>query len=122
MSKRKVSAADSTIGKNLAFFRNMAGLTQQQVAEQLNLNRTTYTKYETGVSEPSFDTLKKIASIFDIDVATLIQDDDAAAVSDITQDEYEISPEERLMLRRYKHLSMEKRGEVVSFINDLSEN
>lgn len=59
MPKRKCSNVDVSFGANIAAYRKMCGFTQQQVADMLNLNRTTYTKYETGVSEPSIEIMKK---------------------------------------------------------------
>ena len=45
---------------------------QQQMADLLNISRSTYTYYETGNSEPSYDKLKKLADIFDIDFNTIL--------------------------------------------------
>ena len=73
MPKRKTSSIDTSLGKNLAFYRKMAGLTQQQVADALNLNRTTYTKYETGASEPGIEMLKRIAVVLDTDISLLVR-------------------------------------------------
>lgn len=70
----------SNDGKNSSFalrlkqHRELCSLTQQQVADILNINRTTYTKYETGVSEPSHEVLKKIVSIFGTDYNSLFGD------------------------------------------------
>lgn len=39
-------------------------LLQKDVAEKLGINRTTYVKYETGVTEPDFRTLVLLAELF----------------------------------------------------------
>lgn len=54
--------------------RVQCGLTQQEVANRLGIDRTTYTKYETGKSEPSFDALQKIAELLQIPVTELLQE------------------------------------------------
>lgn len=54
--------------------RVQCGLTQQEIANRLGIDRTTYTKYETGKSEPSFDTLQKIAELLQIPVTELLQE------------------------------------------------
>ena len=41
----------------------------------LNLNRSTYTKYETSVSEPSLEILLKIADIFGVEPNDLLRTD-----------------------------------------------
>ena len=66
MPKRKCSNVNQSFGKNLVKYRKLCGFTQQEIADILNLNRTTYTKYETGVSEPSFEILKKIVAVYGV--------------------------------------------------------
>ena len=63
MPKRKISSVDASLGRNLLYYRKLAGLTQQQMAEALNINRTTYTKYETGDSEPSVEMMRYISAL-----------------------------------------------------------
>lgn len=50
----------------LRALRKERGWTQRYVADKLGIHCTTYTKYETGVSEPSFDMLSKLTEIFDV--------------------------------------------------------
>ena len=42
------------------------------MADILNIARSTYTYYETGKSEPSYDKLKILCSLFDIDMNTML--------------------------------------------------
>lgn len=76
MPKRKVSNVNPIIGRRLKQFRVACGITQEQIAEKLNVNRSTYTKYETGVSEPSIDILSRIVSIFGIDFNSVLGEED----------------------------------------------
>ena len=55
------------IFNNLKFYREKCDLTQQQVADALNINRSTYTYYEKGKTEPSINTLQKIMLLFDVE-------------------------------------------------------
>ena len=50
----------------LRSLRKQQGLTQKEVADKLGIHCTTYTKYETGASEPSFEMLNKLADLYDI--------------------------------------------------------
>ena len=42
-----------SFGINLRTLRVQKNLSQQDIADRLSINRTTYTKWELGVSEPS---------------------------------------------------------------------
>lgn len=47
-------------------------LTQQDLADWLGIERSTYGKYETGDSEPNFDTICRLADFFDVSVEYLM--------------------------------------------------
>lgn len=49
---------------NLKIIRKNTGLTQEEVAKKLNIARTTYKNYENEDREPNFETLIKIAKLF----------------------------------------------------------
>ena len=48
--------------------REAKGLLQKDIASYLGVDRTTYVKYERGDSEPSFQTLTKLADFFGVSV------------------------------------------------------
>ena len=50
-------------GEHLKELRFDKNYTQAEVAKMLCIERTTYTKYETGVSEPELKTLKRLCEI-----------------------------------------------------------
>lgn len=52
--------------------RVKAGITQHEIAEALNINRTTYNKYENGASKPTPETLSRIADYFQVSVDYLL--------------------------------------------------
>ena len=56
-----------SFGINLRTLRVQKNLSQQDIADRLSINRTTYTKWELGVSEPSLTMLLKLAEIYDVD-------------------------------------------------------
>ena len=49
------------------------GLTQQQMAERLNIHRTAYTKYETTDVEPPLATFREIVHILGVDAMELLE-------------------------------------------------
>ena len=68
------------IGDKLKEIRKDLGLTQAQMAEKLNIPRSTYANYENNTREPNTETLKKISSILNkdiFDLITLPSDDDS---------------------------------------------
>ena len=62
-------------GYTLRELRMKKGYTQEDVAKKLQIDRTTYTKYETGQSEPDLGTLKQIAKLFNVDYNTILNDE-----------------------------------------------
>lgn len=49
----------------IADLRKKAGLTQKELAEQLNINSITLSRYETGDRQPSFETVSRLSEIFE---------------------------------------------------------
>lgn len=58
--------------ENLKWLRKMNHLTQQQIADELSVNRVTYTNWEKGKREPSFNDLVKLAGFFNVSVDKLL--------------------------------------------------
>lgn len=63
------------LSKNLKIFRKRKGLTQENVAEDLNVVRQTISKWEKGISVPDADMLIRLAEILDVSVSELIGSD-----------------------------------------------
>ena len=52
--------------------RTMSGLSQKALGDQLGLKDTTISKYERGASDPTIETLIKLADIFGVSVDALV--------------------------------------------------
>ena len=52
------------LAENIRQFRKQRGLTQEQLAQRLDLDRTTVVKWETGKSFPRPDMLVKLTEVF----------------------------------------------------------
>lgn len=61
--------------------RKAYGYTQEQMAEQLNLSYSYYTKIENGYQTPSLDTLIKIASTLQLSLDKMIFDNNGTSCS-----------------------------------------
>ena len=60
------------IGNNIKYFRKESGMTQDELAEELNVTRQALSNWERGKTEPDIETLTKIAEILDVSVEELI--------------------------------------------------
>ena len=58
--------------KNLRLLREEKGISQQKLADMLNISQQAVFKYEKTASEPDISTLIKLADIFDVTVDFLI--------------------------------------------------
>lgn len=58
---------------NLRFLRKKQEYTQQEIADRLGINRTTYTKWETGVCELGLKSIERLCNLLDVDYNTLFQ-------------------------------------------------
>ena len=75
------------LSHTLKRLRENCGYTQQQVADALNIDRSTYTYYETAKTTPDINTIIKLAKIFNVTYSDILDDDinSAARVSDVTK-------------------------------------
>lgn len=58
---------------NLRKFRKQEGLTQNELAKQLNISRSLISYYEHGKVEPSIKTIIKLSEIFNITTDKLLK-------------------------------------------------
>ncbi|MBS1333995.1 MAG: helix-turn-helix domain-containing protein [Clostridiales bacterium] len=60
------------VGYNIRRFREAKGLTQEQLAERLNVTRQAVSNWETEKTQPDIDTLQRIAQVLEVSVEELI--------------------------------------------------
>ena len=53
--------------------RRQKGVTQEWMAKQMNIHRTTYTKYETGVVQPDVDGFYQIVKLLEVNPMDLLE-------------------------------------------------
>lgn len=61
------------IGTNLKHLRKLKGLTQQELADKLEIRRSSIGAYEECRATPKYDTLKKISDFFEISIDPLVK-------------------------------------------------
>lgn len=59
-------------GERLAALRKERGMSQEELAEKLQLTRQTISKWETGASTPDLELLIQLAEVFDVSVDSLL--------------------------------------------------
>lgn len=63
---------ENQLAENLMYYRKKKGLSQEKIAECLEVSRQAVTKWETNASKPNSDNLIKLAQLFEVDVDTLL--------------------------------------------------
>ena len=90
------------IGRRIALNRNRANMTQETVAERLDVSESFISQIERGKARISLPRLCQLADVFEIDVALLISDcskiGDTAESSEMEQIIRNWTPEQRSML------------------------
>lgn len=72
--------------ENLQYIRSRAGITQEQLAEQLGVSRQSVSKWESGTSFPEMDTLLRLCDLYAVSLDLLLRGDlKSAEVSDTAQ-------------------------------------
>lgn len=67
------------IGKQIRMYRRNADITQESLAEKINVSPPYISRIETGSASPSLQTLVDICNALDITIDNLMQDDLSAA-------------------------------------------
>jgi len=98
------------LNQRLKHFRTSSGLTQQQVADVLGLDRSTYAYYESGKTTPDIKSVNKLLKIFNISYYELMEEPDPTVVT-VSDPDAEVEEEEEDALHIYDLSKIEKRLE-----------
>ena len=99
--------AEFSFGERLVHLRKQAGLTQQAVADALNIHRTSYTKYETEVATPDRQRLVLLACLFGVSVDYLVgRESEPASLDAHPEGEImQLSLQEQLLVQMFRQLN-----------------
>lgn len=101
------------LGENLKSLRIKKGLTQQQLADLLKINRVTYTQYELDKREPDNTTLIALADFFNVSTDYLLgrEEKDSTIAAHRTDNPTDDLPKEALdKIEEFKELMRLKYG------------
>ncbi|MCL2462254.1 MAG: helix-turn-helix domain-containing protein [Defluviitaleaceae bacterium] len=101
------------LGERLATLRKERGLSKRELSFALNLEQSTYGKYELGKRQPSLEVLQKLSSFFDVSTDYLLGkiSESANPRNEVKKtgfmiylddyDGYELTPEDAEDIRKY---------------------
>lgn len=102
-----------SFGKNLQFLRHLRGnMTQEDLAEKLNVSRQTVSKWEVDTAQPEMDKALELCKLFNCSLDCLFRDDLVACGEAYTNLRVEIVP----AFRYVKHavISSDPEGDAIN--------
>lgn len=96
--------------ETLKALRDAKNLTQDQLAEKLDISRSAISMYERGEREPDFETLEVIADFFNVDMNKLIGKNTTTVLQSFNPH-----------IEKYYQLNNDNQQTVNNLIDDLSE-
>ena len=73
-----------TFGENLQFLRKRAGLTQEDLAEKMEVSRQSVSKWESNAAYPEMEAILRLCDLFGVDMDTLLRKDVQTALAEDT--------------------------------------
>ncbi|OWW21859.1 helix-turn-helix domain-containing protein [Noviherbaspirillum denitrificans] len=104
-AKRASKSTAQRIGKRIRQFRAALGLTQAQLAEQLEMDDMTISRFETGLRAPSLDQLERLSAIFNVSISHFVDENDESSLV-----------HGRELESMLKSLTKEQQGFVIDFV------
>lgn len=92
----------------LRALRTEKNMTQADVANALEIDRSTYTKYESGKSKPDSIMLQKIANLFNVSTDYLLGRTNERQNYNINNNDDDWPPEAKVLFRDVKKLTPEQ--------------
>ena len=76
MSKQQLT---KRIAEVLRKLRTEASFTQDELAEELGINRPAYAAYEEGIARPPYEVVLHLSQLYNLPITTILGHDDAEA-------------------------------------------
>lgn len=110
------------ISSTLKALRKANGFTQAQIAEKLNIDRSTYSYYELGKINPGVGALVTLAELYGISIDEIVNSNSESStvlkVASANSDYSLLSDDESKLIASYRLLSREAKEDVlISVIN-----
>ncbi len=111
------------VASTLRTLRKANGFTQKQIAEKLNIDRSTYSYYELGKINPSIHSMVILAELYGISLDEMVRFNDSSTLSAASPvQSYDVVPilseDEKKLIASYRQLSNAAKEDVlISVIN-----
>ena len=129
VEKKKKHLADK-----LKELRKNFCMTQDDIAELLDMSRTTFSKYENGAANPPLSVLRKLSAIYNVPIEYLIHDEPSSKMifNSGTEDKVpeeesafqyfsQLTKEERMLILKLRLMKKEKKAELIRKIESEDE-
>lgn len=122
------------LAENLKNIRKEHKLTQQEIANVLGLDRSTYAFYETGKTTPSVNTLYKLAEIYNVSIESFIDNETGVmsagkvkevpmSVSSPAADSLgSLDKNEKMLLMCYRLIDKKHKEKAIEMLKEFARN
>ena len=111
--KSAIEFPEYDLGERLKYLRTNRGLSQAQLAREAKVSQPTIAQIESGKKDPSVQTLRQIARVLDVEVASIFAADDIF-VFDLRRMRRKYNHVDRLSPHLYMAL-----GKVIQYAKDI---
>lgn len=119
------------LSENLKKFRAQLELTQGDVAQLINKDRSSIAKYESGAAQPSFAVLRSLAKLYDVTIDELCGNTAAPVITFRSEDKPEkaynsliskFDKQEQLTILKFKMMDDEKKQDFMRILRELIDD
>lgn len=125
-----IENTNKDLASKLKELRKAFCMTQDEIAEILDMSRTSFSKYENGATLPPLNVLRKLAKIYNIPIEYLIHDNEAFIVlndgnnteepdlKNLSSYFAQLTPEERVVIMKLRLMEKDKKDDFLRRLND----
>lgn len=96
-----------SVGEKLKELRVNCHMTQDDIAELLDMSRTSFSKYENGAANPPLNVLRKLSAIYNVPIEYLIHDEITSIL--LNNEGNETEPDVEDVLKGFSDLTREEK-------------
>lgn len=121
----------ANIGRYLKDLRKKAALSQQQVADCLQVGRSTYSNYENNYRMPDVNVIENLAILYGVPIESfwshsdyynqLFKEDSSYGYTAYQQKSTLLSETELNMVRHYRELTARNQKKVIAYMKELDK-
>ncbi len=115
----------TNLSYNLRVLRDSHNLTQQEVADVVNITRSAYAFYELGTHSPSIDTVNTLAKMYNVSIDQIMNSGFVLRAPEVPYKTMELqyfdelTDEERELVIKYRVMSDENKEKLKKQVDEL---